>query len=84
MKGVAIQAIFLIITIMIFLFFISAVFFKWIDITKLGSNQAACRMKILNYCSDWRKSGSEPKWWDDKPVENCTKPVSFEDSCQID
>ena len=83
-KAVAVQAIFLIIAVMIFLFFIAAIFFQWIDVTKWGSDKAACRAKIINYCSDWRKTGEskEPGWWNDKPVENCEKPA-WKD-CQFD
>ncbi len=82
MKAVAVQAVFLIAVIMIFLFFVAALFFQWIEWTDESTNSFSCNAKMISFCSDWRKEGKDPGWWESKGP-NCdefvTKPSSIDD-----
>ncbi len=71
MKAVAVHAVFIVAVIVIFIFFLAAIFFEWIDVNKLGTNQATCRMKLMNYCNDLIKTGKEPFNWNTKEPLGC-------------
>jgi len=72
-KAIAAHAIFIVSVILIFLFFIAAIFFKWIDWSKLGANKFFCSAKLHSYCSDWKKTNFEktPWNWNEKGPEGC-------------
>ncbi len=70
-KAIAVQAVFLIGVIAISLFFISAIFFGWIDTTKFGTSQASCTAKKTSYCSGLINSDKEPFAWDEKEPTDC-------------
>ncbi|MBI2547561.1 MAG: hypothetical protein HYW23_03895 [Candidatus Aenigmarchaeota archaeon] len=85
-KAVAVQAIFLIAVIAITLLFVLAIFWGWIDTTKLGTSQATCSAKKVSYCSSILNDRPKPFVWNTKEPINCDqfgikKPINKAD-CQ--
>ena len=81
MKAIAVQAIFLIGVIVIFLFFIVAIFWGWIDTTKFVTSQATCTANRISYCSALSSNTKLPDWDDACSDYKIYKPSSVQD-CQ--
>jgi len=84
-KAIAVQAVFLIGVIAIFLFFIAAIFWGWIDTTKLGTSQATCSAKRISYCAGFT-GDKKPFDWSNKEPLNCDQfnIVKPDDQCCTD
>lgn len=63
-KAIAVQAVFLVGVIAIFLFFIAAIFWGWADTTKFTTSKASCEASRVSYCSALM-NGVKPEKWDD-------------------
>jgi len=73
MKAIAVHAIFVVSIILIFLFFVTAIFFRYMDF-KEGPSEFSCKVKQFSYCSDWKRTdySDYPDWsWEEKEPENC-------------
>ena len=77
MKAVVPYAIFLVVLIGMFLFFLLAVFSGWIQFTTFEATKATCNIKLTNYCKDWWEKHFEkepiPTWEQRGPI-GCEKP----------
>ena len=80
-KAIAIQAVFLIGVIGIFLFFIVSIFWGWIDTTKFATSEATCTASKIGYCSALTSKTKLPEWNNDCSKYNINKPV--ESDCKI-
>lgn len=79
MKAIAAHTIFIVGVITIFIFFVTATFFGWIDWSKTSANQFACQAKLMSYCSEWQKTGKTPWDWSKKEPTGCGDPPSQDD-----
>lgn len=73
-KAIAAHTIFLVGVIVIFIFFVTATFFGWIDWSGTSANQFACSAKLYNYCSELQKTGNAPWDWNEKEPRGCENP----------
>jgi hypothetical protein len=73
-RGVAVHTLVLVIMMAMFAIVAVFIFYKWTP-TLIVASQAACEMKKITYCGDWKANGygSEP-WtdgWDKKQPLDC-------------
>jgi hypothetical protein len=75
-KAIAAHTIFIVGVITIFIFFVTATFFGWINWGGTSVSQFACSAKLLNYCSEWQKTGfTKTPWdWNKKDPKGCENP----------
>ncbi len=79
-KAIAVEAVFLIGVISIFIFFVVNIFFKWIDTTNMAVNEGTCTSKRISFCADWARQcagkdscTTSPDWWSTKAPTGCEK-----------
>lgn len=82
LKGIAVQAIFLIAVIAISLFFMVAIFWGWIDTTKFGVSEATCKADWIGCCSALI-SGTGKCELDSACSEYNIKQPTLEDCCNL-
>ena len=71
MKAIAAHTIFIVGAITIFIFFVTATFFGWIDWSTISASQFACKAKLMSYCSELQKTGKIPWDWNERGPEGC-------------
>lgn len=76
MKAIAVQAVFLIGVIAIFLFFMAAIFWGWIGVTKDTTSKASCDAHKISYCSGLI-AGKTPDW-----NSGCGTKPSIDECCK--
>lgn len=81
MKAIAIHAVFLMGVIAISLFFIVAIFWGWIDVTKYSTSEATCRANKVSFCSALVSGTSAPNWNDGCSAYGINKPTSSQECC---
>ena len=72
-KAIAAHTIFIVGAITIFILFVTATFFGYIDWSGKNASQFACQSKLLSYCSELQK-GRTPWNWDNKDPKGCENP----------
>ena len=82
-KAVAIQAVFLVGVIAIFLFFIIMILAQWINVSDLGGGKAGCTAKLYNYCSGLVSRGKPPYSWPSECNQYDVSEPSKTDCCQL-
>jgi len=77
MKALAMQTVFIILTVIMFMFFAVVIIFGFINIAALEANQATCSVKLSNYCLQWASKGftdsDKPYEWSKKAPIDCSK-----------
>jgi len=79
-KAIAAHTIFIVGVITIFIFFVTATFFGWINWGGASASQFACSAKLLDYCSGWQKTGftNTPYDWNKKDPKGCEEvPINI-------
>jgi len=86
MKAIAAHTIFIVGVIIIFVLFVTATLFGWIDWSGFSANKFVCTSKVYSYCSGWSKTGftNAPWDWDKKGPEGCENPPINIDIPSID
>lgn len=74
-KGVALNAISLIVIIVLVTFFALILYYQWYNNTDLGLTKTNCIIKKDNYCLQWSKNGYDPSNppydWDSQSPQGC-------------
>jgi len=80
-KGVAVNAIALIVIVVLVTFFALILYYKWYDTTNLSLSKTNCILKRADYCLEWAKNSYDPSNppfdWDTKSPGGCDKVNVF-------
>jgi len=76
-KGIAVNAISLIVIVVLVTFFALILYYKWYDTTNLNLTKTNCILKRADYCLEWAKNSYDtlkpPFDWESRSPGGCDK-----------